>query len=110
MTEPYERVDWLKLLDGLNPEVEWSSMTVPDDRDSDGTVATIRILGNLWLDVSYDTDDRVYIVALYPFDYIGPFCQRSCKTDQEAIDCAVSFGRDARSTAWARIKADRETA
>jgi hypothetical protein len=91
----YEKVDWERLLDGLSPEVEWSSMTLPDDRDSEGTVATIRILGSMWLDVSYDSDDCAYIVRLYPEDYIDPLCQRACATDKEAIQCAVAFGRDA---------------
>lgn len=87
-------VDWATILAGTGASVVYSSMSIPDDRGSDGVVAEIGLPNDHFIDISWFRQDESYRVRLYR-EFFENLIGREyvCAAAQSAIDIAKDLAR-----------------
>jgi hypothetical protein len=87
------RVDWESVLSGLGITVQYSSLTIPDVRTCDGTVASIALPAGYGLDISWYGDDGVYVVRLFQGPYENSIGEMEKRTPEDVVEFVAKIGK-----------------
>lgn len=88
-------VDWETALDST-VTVPYSSLSIPEKRDEDGTVAELHLPGDYFIDVSWFAFDGKYTIRLYHECFenlVGK--EQTCDTPEQVVEIVRILARRA---------------